>query len=1105
MARSTGVVTILVVALGVSFGCTRPMGAQLPSRPSTQVAIQEATRLGILAAKLYSEGKFQEAFPLVEQTLALREKALGPRHPDVAKSLNNLAGLYQAQGAYTKAEALFVRALDIREKVLGPMHPDVADSLNNLAGLYQAQGLYIKARPLYLRALDIREKTLGPMHPDVADSVDELGILYSKQGAYAKAEPLFLRALDIREKALDAMHPDVSRSLHNIASLYIAEGDYTKAEPLLVRALDADEKALGAMHPTIAARLNNLAAVHMEQGAYTKAEPLLIRALNINKKAKGALHPDIATNLHNLAYLYQAQGKYANAEPLLIQALDIDEKALGTMHPDVALRLNTLAALYMDQNAYTKAEPLLVRALDIEEKALGATHPEVAASLNNLATLYEDQGEYTKAEPLLLRSLDINEKVLGAMHRAVANNLSNLARVYSEQSVYAKAEPLYIRALDINIKALGATHPDVATVLDYLAMLYQKQGEYTKAESLHIRALDIRETALGPMRPDVAQTLRNLGALYRTQGVYAKAEPLFARAVEIQEAKLRLELAQLSEPRKRALMMQLQKETNSVVSLHADAMPSSAQALELALTTILRRKSRVLDSLADNQRSLHDHLTPVLRDNLDQLVAAKVELSARLHAAYDPRTTASRTEAIAALRARIDDLESALNAASADFRAQSEPITIAKIRAALPRRATLVEFVRYDRIIPHPSLPGQESRYVAYFLPWQGPPQWVALGEAAPIDAAVDTVLAAMHRGASQATSKTALQHLDTLVFAPLRGRLTGVSHVILSPDSKLNLVPFEALIDPQGHYELEQQLVSYVTSGRDLLRLAARRAPRSPATIVAAPHYGPPHSPAVNGVGTFRPLDGATAEAAELPAYFLQPQTLTGDKATKSALAATVGPAVLHIATHGFYARDTAATVASPDKSTGSVPPAGTSAAASKPSDSPRGIYLDEDAFFSAPPPPLSEDPTDALDRAGLALAGANTSPEGIVSARELASYDWWGTQLVVLSACETGVGAVPSGEGVYGMRRALVLAGAESQVVSLWNVSDTSTRELMRAFYGELARGTGRAEALRRAKLQMLRQPRFAHPYYWAAFIPAGAWTPLDPHILKHPEHNP
>jgi CHAT domain-containing protein len=399
----------------------------------------------------------------------------------------------------------------------------------------------------------------------------------------------------------------------------------------------------------------------------------------------------------------------------------------------------------------------------------------------------------------------------------------------------------------------------------------------------------------------------------------------------------------------------------------------------------------------------------------------------------------------------------------------------------------LIELVRYRRVDARQAQhPWQEERYVAYILPSQGPPRSVALGEAAPIDAQVDAVLAAMRADTSAEDAAAALRRLDALVFAPLRGPLTGISHVILSPDGKLNLVPFEALIDPHGHYELEQRLMSYVTSGGDLLRRTAKRSPRAAATIVAAPDYGPPRASALHGLGAFRPLEGAAAEAAELPAYFAQPRTLTGDQATKAALAATVGPGVLHLATHGFFARDASASARS-----------SSAAAGPSPTDSQRGIYIDGTALPSLPAP--SDDPTDALDRAGLALAGANVRPDGIVTARELASYDWWGTQLVVLSACETGVGAVPSGEGVYGMRRALVLAGAEAQVVSLWNVSDAATRALMRAFYGELARGTGRAEALRRAKLGLLQQPRFAHPYYWAAFIPAGDWTPLDPHIFQ------
>jgi CHAT domain-containing protein len=400
----------------------------------------------------------------------------------------------------------------------------------------------------------------------------------------------------------------------------------------------------------------------------------------------------------------------------------------------------------------------------------------------------------------------------------------------------------------------------------------------------------------------------------------------------------------------------------------------------------------------------------------------------------------------------------------------------------LPDGAALIEFSRYRHFDPQADHQRwQEARYVAYVLRRHGPPQWVALGEAAPIDAAVDAVLAEMHQSPSADATKAALQHLDALLFEPLRTRLANISHVILSPDGKLNLVPFEALLDPQGRYELEHWLVSYVTSGRDLLPPAARQAPRSPATIVAAPDYGP-GKPFVH-------LDDADAEAIEVLAHLPGARMLTGKLATKEALAGIVGPAVLHVATHGFYARDTT----SRSRSATMTPPPPTALDSLE-----RGMFI-EGGLASAPVPIL-EDPTEALDRAGLALANANIHPDGIVTARELANYDWWGTQLVVLSACETGVGAVPSGDGVYGLRRALALAGAESQVVSLWTVSDSSVRALMREFYSELERGTGRAEALRRAKLRMLQQPKFAHPYFWAAFIPTGAWTPLDTRIRQH-----
>ena len=178
----------LLVALAVNISVSLPSFAQK----------DEAATLNQKVVEFYRA----EAIPFAQRSLAIREKALGPDHPEVAQSLNNLALLYEAQGRYADAEPLYKRALAIKEKSLGPNHPNVATSLNNLAWLYQAQGRYADAEPLYKRALAIYEKALGPDHPYVADPLNNLALLYQAQGRYADAEPFNKRALAIYEKAL---------------------------------------------------------------------------------------------------------------------------------------------------------------------------------------------------------------------------------------------------------------------------------------------------------------------------------------------------------------------------------------------------------------------------------------------------------------------------------------------------------------------------------------------------------------------------------------------------------------------------------------------------------------------------------------------------------------------------------------------------------------------------------------------------------------------------------------------------------------------------------------------------------------------------------------
>src|SRR6266511_542885 len=337
-------------------------------------ALQEARKLYKKAIDLRNSGRYDEALPHFERALEIRERRLGPDHPDVSQAISGLATLHYYKGEYSKAEPLYQRALAIREKSLDPEHPDVAQSLHNLAILYSNLGDYAKAEPTYQRALAITEKSLGPEHPDVAASLNNLANLYWNLGDYAKAEPLYQRALAIREKSLGPEHHDVAQSIHNLAILYSYLGDYAKAEPLYQRALAIREKSLGPEHPDVAASLNNLANLYWNLGDYAKAEPLYQRALAIREKSLGPEHPNVAISLDALARLYMAKNDIARAISFQSRAIAVIERNLK---PNLAIcserqKLAHLATL-SKQTDQTLSLHILFAPHDSVARSLAAT------------------------------------------------------------------------------------------------------------------------------------------------------------------------------------------------------------------------------------------------------------------------------------------------------------------------------------------------------------------------------------------------------------------------------------------------------------------------------------------------------------------------------------------------------------------------------------------------------------------------------------------------------------------------------------------------------------------------------------------------------------
>jgi len=892
--------------------------------------------------------------------------------------------------------------------------------------------------------------------------------------------------------ATDADRPLVEAfRLANESERLRAKRLFAEALPLAEQSLKLREAALGPNHLEVARSLRILALLYDDKGEYAKAEPLYQRALAIREKILGPEHLDVALSLRNLASHYDDKGEYAKALPLSQRALVISEKILGPEHPGVAEELNMLSLLYYSMGDYAKAELLSRRALKIKELVYGPKHPDVAMVLTNLANLHDAKGEYGKAEPLYQRVLAIYEQMYVSPHPDVADALDNLADHSREQGNYAKAEPLLQRALMIREQSLGATHPDVAISLYNLAELYRTQSDYAKAEPLYQRALAIWEQRLGPNHPDVADALNHLTLLYRENGEVSSAIQFAARTAENREFNFNQNLVAGSERQKLLYLALCESETNLILSLHAQTAPHNVQALQLAFTTLLRRKGRGLEAASEAIAALRRRASPQDQPLFDQLAHVRSQLaSLTLAGARNTAPDQYRAE-LQQLAEDADKLEADLSARSAEFHLQTQFVTIAAIQAALPAGTALIEFAIYRTFDAKAQKDGP-LHYVAYTLTAQGEPHWVELGKATRIERLIHAWRQSL-RTPQRQDVKGLGRKLDALVMQPVRSLVGGAKHLLISPDGMLNLIPFAALVDDQNHYLTERYECSYLTSGRDLLRLQVPRASRSDALIVANPAFGKrplseivarrkveiPSSDTFNPTPTidfsqayFNPLPGTASEAQTLHALLPQATVLTQAQATKLALQEVRSPRLLHIATHGFFLRDAAATAASA-----------------------RSIRLPrESGGMEQSSGPL----IDPLIRSGLALAGANRhqagTDNGILTAKEAAGLNLWGTKLVVLSACDTGVGEVKNGEGVYGLRRAFVLAGAETQVMSLWPVSDQGTRELMIDYYKGVQRGEGRSAALRKVQLRMLKNPARRHPYYWASFIPSGEWANLD-----------
>ena len=1048
------------------------------------------------AALMYRTGRFSEAVPLLKKAVAIAEKHYGPDHKETASMQNNLAMTYHRAGDFAHAEPLFKQALATFKKTLGPKHAQVASTTNSLAKLYLDMGDFARAEPLLKESLALREKILGPDHKDVATSLNDLAQFYKATGDYKQAEKMYQRAAAIYEKSLGPNHTHLATVLYNLANLYRSVGDYKKAEPLYQRSLAIREKALGGDHPEVAISLSNMGIFYEALGDYNRAEQFYNRALAIYEKRLGPDHPDVGGVLISLAGLYKAKGEYDRAESAYKRALAIYDKKAPN-HPNVASASNDLGLLYKELGDYRRAEKYYRHALAVSEKSQGPDHPRTAATINNLAALYHKAGRNDEAESLYKRALSIVEKAFGPDHPNVAAGLNNLGTLCVDRGDFNQAVTYFNRSLSIVEKTLGPDHPYVATSMYNLGSAYKALGDYGSSVPFYERSLSIRKKILGPESPAVASCLNDLGQVYAAQGRYANAHGLFKQVNNIDYKLIRQVMEFTSEEQKMEFLATKQARLEISMCLAVKHLSNDKTARKDALNWWLQRKGIILEAQKQFQEALVHSDDPNVVKAMQELGLVRAELSKLVFGGPGPEGPDAYQRRIADLEKQRDALEAKLIKLSQSFARQKKAIQAdtRQVAGALPRGAVLLEIVRisyYDfkgQGLTNKWLP---DHYLAFVLHAGNGDQvgLVDLGQADPINKAVAAFKKAMASPRELNTINAASRELHRLVFAPVQTKLGKSKEIFLSPDGDLNLIPFEVLQDSDGNYLIEQYTFNYLASGRDMIGFGAIRARSGKSLLVGDPNFDASGKSAGGEVDDSRrsaDLRGiqfgrlpGTLEEVKAIQHILGPGNAvlkTGKQADENALFRARSPRILHLATHGFFLTDQQLEAfRDAEPYGGRVGKSGAKESSQVKVENP-------------------------LLRSGLALAGANQALRssgssrsgGLLTAEKVLSLRLEGTALVVLSACETGLGEVKRGEGVYGLRRAFVQAGTKGLVMSMWSVPDQETKELMAEFYTNLTKHKlSPNAALRKAALAEMKivKDRYgqAHPLFWGAFIYLG-----------------
>ena len=841
-------------------------------------------------------------------------------------------------------------------------------------------------------------------------------------GSYNIAQKGFNEALQTLENANLQNTTDYSLLISDMGLLFHTTGQYNMAEQYYTAAMNL-RMADAKDLQGLGASYNNIGVLYNNQGKYKESESYLNKAIELlQKDEKSSSFYSIVLN--NLAILYQSTGKYKDAEQLLLKSLEKAGPDLQEKSPNyIRIKVN-LALLYQLQERYPEAEKIYLDAIQIKKRQIGTKHPDYAVLLQHVASLYMIKKEYSKVESNLNDALTIYKKKFGENHPSVASVLYDLARFYQFTNQVEKSMPLLTKAIQIQKDKLGIHHPSYAASLDALAVLYWQQKDYSSAYDKYKEVLNEYLYQIQNYFPSMSE--------YDKTKYWDNIGPRFVHFNSFVCDALE----------------KIPSLTGDMYNYHIATKAILFSATSKMKRDILGSKNPQLIAKYKNWTDLKEYIAKLYTFSREDLQKDKINL---------------------------DSLENASNNMEKELAQMSDAFSknIGKkasgwqdIAAALGPSEACVEIIRFNKF----NGPIQDTAvYYAALVLKKGivSPYLVIFRNGNDMEnAQIQAYRKAMQNSAKKAP-------FYNTFWGEIGEKTKDIKTIYASLDGVYNQISLNTLQKNEGGFLVDEKDIYYITNSNELIGMKkAAQQKTSPfgskkAVLFGNPHYAKGLDMNLVKQSPLPELPGTAVEVQKvsqiLKAVNWTQEIYKRDDATKDKVRAVKSPTVLHIATHGFFLSDL------PD--------------------------ADGNKVFGIEPVKAAQNP---LLRSGLMFSGADNTiqqlgqtgssekDDGILNAYEALMLNLENTELVVLSACETGLGETKNGEGVYGLQRAFRIAGTSALMISLWEVSDEVTQKLMTSFYINWTQLKDKHKAFLKAQQEI--KAKNPEPFFWGAFILVG-----------------